>query len=275
MHRRSFRHASSIQCVWEWAPSRYFNHAKAPSSSPCRQICRNHTFLHKKEASPFPSSLETLTSCDCIWEAWSRLAEFKELSWVSRRPKNGAIFPVILSLPRDPTYQENTIFLASFCSQNPIFLGFSLQRFDLMSLPLPQQQFPPPAAVYPTPYRSQGGSVGPVIAALGLIAVLGVIACIVGRLCSGRTVMGYGHYDLSGWIERKCASCIDGRLEAPPPPQRPSTNGPGSAPPLDPPQQVKQPEVAESWSVTSNGALCRKLSLFLVYLLLWCFAMSW
>ncbi|XP_074562021.1 uncharacterized protein LOC141818406 [Curcuma longa] len=117
-----------------------------------------------------------------------------------------------------------------------------------MSLPLPQQQFPPPAAVYSAPYRSQGGSVGPVIAVLALIAVLGVIAGIVGRLCSGRTIMGYGHYDLSGWVERKCASCIDGRLEAPPPPplQRPNTNGPGSAPPLDAPQQVKQPEVAES-----------------------------
>lgn len=114
-----------------------------------------------------------------------------------------------------------------------------------MSLPLPQQQFPPAADVYPAPYRSHGGSVGPVIAVLALIAVLGVIAGIVGRLCSGRTIMGYGHYDLEGWVERKCASCIDGKMEPPPPqppPLRPTTNGPGSAHPLEAPQQTKQPE---------------------------------
>ncbi|KAG6522923.1 uncharacterized protein LOC122053313 [Zingiber officinale] len=111
-----------------------------------------------------------------------------------------------------------------------------------MSLPLPQQQqFPPPAAAYPAPYRSHGGSVGPVIAVLALIAVLGVIAGIVGRLCSGRTIMGHGHYDLEGWVERKCASCIDGKIEAPPP-LRTTTNGPGSAHPLEAPQQMKRPE---------------------------------
>ncbi|XP_074556818.1 uncharacterized protein LOC141812705 [Curcuma longa] len=114
-----------------------------------------------------------------------------------------------------------------------------------MSLPFPQQQFqppPPPPVVYPVPYRSHGGgSVGPVIAVLAVIAVLGVIAGLVGRLCSGRTVMGYGHYDLEGWFERKCASCIDGRLEAPAPPPRPSANG-TDLPPPETPQQAKQTE---------------------------------
>ncbi|CAL9098838.1 unnamed protein product, partial [Musa hybrid cultivar] len=97
----------------------------------------------------------------------------------------------------------------------------------LMSLPFQQQQQLPPPPVYA--YRSHGGSVGPVIAVLAAIAVLGVIAGILGRLCSGRTIMGYGHYDLEGWVERKCASCIDGRLEAPPQPRRPSANATGGS----------------------------------------------
>ncbi|KAG6472193.1 hypothetical protein ZIOFF_069650 [Zingiber officinale] len=87
------------------------------------------------------------------------------------------------------------------------------------------------------------GSVGPVIAVLAVIAVLGVIAGLVGRLCSGRTVMGYGHYDLEGWFERKCASCIDGRLAASAPPPRPSANGTDAQPPPpEAPQQAKQTE---------------------------------
>ena len=98
-----------------------------------------------------------------------------------------------------------------------------------MSLPFQQQQLPPPPPVYATSYRAHGESVGPVIAVLAVIAVLGVIAGIVGRLCSGRTIMGYGHYDLEGWFEQKCASCIDGRLEAPPQPRRPSANATGGS----------------------------------------------
>lgn len=31
--------------------------------------------------------------------------------------------------------------------------------------------------------------------------------------------MGVGHYDFEGWVERKCATCIDGRL-GPPQPRR-------------------------------------------------------
>ncbi|KAK9136181.1 hypothetical protein Syun_015511 [Stephania yunnanensis] len=47
---------------------------------------------------------------------------------------------------------------------------------------------------------------------------------MIGRLCSGRRVMGYGEYDVEGWMERRCASCIDGRVDAAPPIPRQVSN---------------------------------------------------
>ncbi|MQL73840.1 hypothetical protein Taro_006221 [Colocasia esculenta] len=90
----------------------------------------------------------------------------------------------------------------------------------MSSLPLEQQPPPPPMVVNQRAYASHtsGGSIGPVIAVLAVIAILGAIAGLVGRLCAGRSVFGRGHYDFEGWIERKCASCIDGRIDPPPPP---------------------------------------------------------
>ncbi|XP_020595710.1 uncharacterized protein LOC110035763 [Phalaenopsis equestris] len=77
-----------------------------------------------------------------------------------------------------------------------------------------QQMFspPPPANAYPSQYHSKDswGSIGPVIGVLAVITVLGIIAGVIGRLCSGRRIVGLGQYDFQGWIERKCASCIDG-----------------------------------------------------------------
>lgn len=82
-----------------------------------------------------------------------------------------------------------------------------------MSMPY---DIPPPAGLYEQA-SSQGshdsnGSVGPLIVVLAVIAILGVVAGMVGRLCAGRR--GDAEYDLEGWIERKCATCIDGRLES-------------------------------------------------------------
>ncbi|CAI9769116.1 unnamed protein product [Fraxinus pennsylvanica] len=66
--------------------------------------------------------------------------------------------------------------------------------------------------------HSGHGSVGPVIGVLAVIAILGAIAVMIGRLCSGRRIMGLGRYDVEEWAEAKCASCIDGRVFPPHPP---------------------------------------------------------
>lgn len=90
-----------------------------------------------------------------------------------------------------------------------------------MSMPFVQQ--PPPVTVtqqqQPPPYNSDHAShasVGPVIAVVLVIVILGIIAGMIGRLCTGRRIMGYGQYDFESWIETKCASCIDGRIYSPP-----------------------------------------------------------
>lgn len=95
-----------------------------------------------------------------------------------------------------------------------------------MSTPLePQQQLPPPPPLEVTQqaYTSQSGhgSIGPVIGVLAVITILGAIAVMIGRLCSGRRIMGHGQYDFEGWVEAKCGSCIDGRVDPPTPPHRP------------------------------------------------------
>ncbi|KHN31053.1 hypothetical protein glysoja_020351, partial [Glycine soja] len=77
--------------------------------------------------------------------------------------------------------------------------------------------------------------VGPVIAVLAVITVLGVIAGMIGRLCSGRRVMGHGEYDVETWVETKCSSCVDGRI-APPTPSG------EESPPEEPPQEIKEEE---------------------------------
>ncbi|CAA2976892.1 uncharacterized protein LOC111411077, partial [Olea europaea subsp. europaea] len=84
-----------------------------------------------------------------------------------------------------------------------------------------QQQQPPPmvvAAQQASTGHSDHGSVGPVIGVLAVVAILGAIAVMIGRLCSGRRIMGRGRYDFEEWAEAKCASCIDGQVFPPPPP---------------------------------------------------------
>lgn len=85
--------------------------------------------------------------------------------------------------------------------------------------PLQQQQQPPPMEIGQQVYTSHSGhgSVGPVIGVLAVITILGAIAVVIGRLCSGRGIRGRGQYDFEGWVETKCASCIDGRVDPPRP----------------------------------------------------------
>ncbi|KAG6406541.1 hypothetical protein SASPL_134145 [Salvia splendens] len=84
----------------------------------------------------------------------------------------------------------------------------------------PLQSPPPPAmqmGQQEYTAHSGHGSVGPVIGVLAVITILGAIAIMIGRLCSGRGIMGHAQYDFERWVETKCASCIDGRVDLPPP----------------------------------------------------------
>ena len=109
-----------------------------------------------------------------------------------------------------------------------------------MSIPLEQQQLPP-VGVSQEAYTTHTGqgSVGPVIAVLAVITILGVIAGVIGRLCSGRPIMGHGQYDFEGWVERKCSSCLDGRVD--PPSSRP-TEVPVAVPAEETQQEIKEEE---------------------------------
>ncbi|KAJ8530094.1 hypothetical protein K7X08_036929 [Anisodus acutangulus] len=121
-----------------------------------------------------------------------------------------------------------------------------------------QQQLPPPMFMGQQAYsdRPGHGSIGPVIAVLAVIAVLGAIAVMIGRLCSGRRIMGRGQYDFEGWVETKCASCIDGRVDpiprpvtvAPPPVvvMESSSNGSPAAGEATVPEPVEMREEEES-----------------------------
>ena len=63
------------------------------------------------------------------------------------------------------------------------------------------------------PPPMQKGAVGPVIGVLVVITILGAIAVMIGRLCSGRGIRGHARYDFEKWIDTKCGSCIDGSLD--------------------------------------------------------------
>lgn len=117
-----------------------------------------------------------------------------------------------------------------------------------MSTPI-DQQTPPLAVVTQQAYTAHSGhgSVGPVIAVLAVITILGVIAGMIGRLCSGRRIMGHGQYDFESWVERKCSSCLDGRVDPPQPRQPAPTASEEPVPvaePVETPQEIKEEEEA-------------------------------
>ncbi|KAI4336942.1 hypothetical protein L6164_015411 [Bauhinia variegata] len=120
-----------------------------------------------------------------------------------------------------------------------------------MSVPLYQQP-PPPDIVTQQSHNvgSEHESVGPVVGVLVVIMMLGVIAVMIGRLCSGKRIMGGGQYDLESWAERKCSSCIDGRIN-PSPPCRVSDECSSSVPatPIQNHQETTQAEQSSHNSI--------------------------
>lgn len=124
-----------------------------------------------------------------------------------------------------------------------------LYFFFIMAMPLePQVIEPPPSLTYSTSHSSFGHA-GPLIAVLAIITILGLLAGVLGRLCTGRSVMGYRHYDWESWFERKFASCIDGRISPPPPPSPPpDVGGAGGSVPVEMPV-----ETAESATTKRRG----------------------
>lgn len=81
---------------------------------------------------------------------------------------------------------------------------------------MPLDQAPPPPTVPITQQTfSSHSTFVPFIAVFAVIIIFGVLAIMIGRLCSGGTALGYGHYDMERWVEEKCSSCIDGRISPP------------------------------------------------------------
>ncbi|KAL2477227.1 uncharacterized protein Fot_46241 [Forsythia ovata] len=114
---------------------------------------------------------------------------------------------------------------------------------------------PPPMAVMAQQAaytaHSGHGSVGPVIGVLAVITILGALSVMIGRLCSGRRIMGHQGYDFERWVETKCSSCIDGSFNPHPPPRTVAehrvSSSSGAAAPLETPEEagVEQEEVSE------------------------------
>ncbi|KAG8497936.1 hypothetical protein CXB51_007174 [Gossypium anomalum] len=120
----------------------------------------------------------------------------------------------------------------------------------MSSTPLEQQSPPPPpyGGVTQQAYtvHKGHGSVGPVIAVLTVITILGIIAAMIGRLCSGRRrIMGHAPpYDCESWVERKCSSCLDGRSNPSPPREAPVV----TVPIEDTHQEIKEKKSEERCS---------------------------
>lgn len=88
----------------------------------------------------------------------------------------------------------------------------------MSTTPILEPQQAPPLIPTQQAYTSHSGhgSVGPVIGVLAIIIILGALAIMVGRLCSGRRIMGRGQYDFETWVETKFATCLDDRVDPAP-----------------------------------------------------------
>ncbi|KAH7280655.1 hypothetical protein KP509_36G007600 [Ceratopteris richardii] len=59
-------------------------------------------------------------------------------------------------------------------------------------------------------------SMGTLFVVLVVIAVLSTLASLLARCCNGRHRGGTLDYDFEGWVEKKCAICIDGSVSVAP-----------------------------------------------------------
>nr|XP_011468073.1 PREDICTED: uncharacterized protein LOC105352500 [Fragaria vesca subsp. vesca] len=91
-----------------------------------------------------------------------------------------------------------------------------------------EDQFPPPLMWAGAPpkvavdssssSRYTRRSIETLVVVLAVIIIVGVIAGFFARLCGGRHLGDNGEYDIEGWVEKKCRSCIDGGLPPQPTP---------------------------------------------------------
>lgn len=105
-----------------------------------------------------------------------------------------------------------------------------------MSLPYVEQQPAVIPAMGVSKQHAGSSSVGPVIAVLAVVMVLGLVSVVIGRLCSGRRIPGIGQYDLEGWFGSKFGPCVDGQMAT-------HVEGGGDAPiviPVEKAQDTKQ-----------------------------------
>lgn len=85
-----------------------------------------------------------------------------------------------------------------------------------------------------------GKAIEELFVVLSVMAVLGIVASVVGRMCGGRHLGGDSPFDFEGWVEKQCAVCIDGEVEDPPAPDAPA---PPEGDIAVPPQPEAPPEL--------------------------------
>ncbi|XP_047088846.1 uncharacterized protein LOC124700822 [Lolium rigidum] len=64
--------------------------------------------------------------------------------------------------------------------------------------------------------RSTGRSVETLVVIIAAIVLAAALAGVLARACGGRHVAPSADRDVEGWVERRCRTCLDGGLPAPP-----------------------------------------------------------
>ncbi|KAM0890806.1 hypothetical protein ACQ4PT_026800 [Festuca glaucescens] len=64
--------------------------------------------------------------------------------------------------------------------------------------------------------RSTGRSVETLVVIVAAIVLAAALAGVLARACGGRHVAPSADQHVEGWVERRCRTCLDGGLPAPP-----------------------------------------------------------